>query len=83
MSTDESINTPTYSHERVRMETYGKLCTDFRALSNDTIDQCACAVPCSEKWLPFVSAIEHAPFGQRNRVAGIMSKLAYFYVFIT
>jgi len=41
------------------------------------------AIPYGEKWLPFVSGIEHAPFHLRNRVAGIMSELAYFYVFIT
>ena len=52
-------------------------------ISNDTINQCTCSVPCSETWLSFLSAIEHAPFRQRNRVAGIMTKSAYFYVFIT
>jgi len=55
-----------YSHERVRMEMYEKLCTDFRALSYEyPMTRATSAhkqIPCSEKWLPFVSGIEHAPF---------------------
>ena len=61
------------------METYEKLCTDFRALSYEYPMTRATSAHAGEKWLPLVSAIEHAPFHRRNRVAGIMSEIMLCY----